>query len=497
MMPGIRNAPPRAAALVESLRGLGYTLSTALADLIDNSIAASARNVAIDFHWEGKDSSISLLDDGCGMDASALERAMTLGDSNPLDTRDTNDLGRFGLGLKTASFSQARVLTLASKPAGGSVECLRWDLDFLADPQNNGWFMLEGPIPGSEERLEPLEVAASGTLVLLQRLDRLVTEDYQADDFLSAIDRVEAHLAMTFHRYLEGPYPRLTIIINGQRVSPWDPFMTGHPSKAWATMPTPIGGDVTAQCHVLPHKDKLSPAEYERFGGLDGWTSSQGFYLYRNERLLVAGGWLGLGAGRRWTRDEAHRLARIRVDFTNASDAEWKIDIRKSTARPPVAIRRRLQKLAEVTRERARRVYAHRGVPRTSLRGDEPLEMTWQVSHLKDGIRYRISRDHEAIAGLKSDHPELADRIEAMLRCIEETVPVQRIWLDTTEQKKAQPTGFAGQPASEVATILKQMFRALVLRQGHSVEQAKARLSRTEPFDQHPELIAALAADFD
>ncbi len=122
----------------------------------------------------------------------------------------------------------------------------------------------------------------------------------------------------------------------------------------------------------------------------------QGFYVYRNaRRLLVAGGWLGLGQGRSWTREEAHRLARIRIDIPNSADADWKIDIRKSTARPPVALRRRLLNLAEDIRQRARRVFAHRGRI-IQVGGKEPLAEAWQAEHGNGGMRYRISEDHPA-----------------------------------------------------------------------------------------------------
>ena len=487
---GFRDAPPRAAALIESLRGLGYTLPTALADLIDNSIAAGANVVDIDFRWDEGASSIAILDDGKGMSPERLEAAMRLGETNPNDKRSADDLGRFGLGLKTAAFSQGRSLTVASRAEGHHLECLRWDLDVLGDSRNRGWHLLEGPCPGSEERLDVLEGMNSGTLVLLEKLDRLVTPDHAAQDFLEAIDRVERHLGMTFHRYLEGPRPRLKLTINMRPVAPWDPFLTGHAGKPWAPPAISLGDGVEIQCHVLPHKDKLSPAEYDAAAGPDGWTSGQGFYIYRNERLLVAGGWLGLGGGRRWIRDEAHRLARIRLDIPNSADAQWKIDIRKSAARPPVRVRRKLERIAEEARQRARKVFAHRGRLTGSTRS-EPVDMAWEAVHSGGGLRYRISREHESVKGLIEEHPELAVRIETMLRCLEETVPVQRIWLDTADQKDTPLTGFAGEPDAEVVSVLEKMFRSLC-RKGLSSEEARRRLLRTEPFDRYPAHVAAL-----
>lgn len=487
-----RSAPPRAAALVESLRGLGYSASTAIADIVDNSIAAGADTVEIRFHWAGAASWISILDNGGGMSAAGLDSAMRLGDRNPLDERKPGDLGRFGLGLKTASFSQARSLTVASRSAGAAISCLRWDLDALAASTDDGWYLLEGPREGSEDLLAPLDSRPSGTLVLLEKLDRLVTPGFESDDFLEVIERLDQHLAMTFHRYLGGTRPRLGLVLNGRPVSPWDPFMTDHPSKPWSRPEVGLAGArVRVQCHVLPHKDKLSPQEQGRAAGPEGWNAGQGFYVYRNERLIVAGSWLGLGAGRHWTKDEAHRLARIRLDITNEADADWKLDIRKSTARPPVWLRKPLTRLAEETRTRARQVFAHRGASSVGSRAG-PITMAWQAVRSSGATRYRISRDHEAVRSLLDAAPDLADHVELVLRVIEETVPVQRIWLDTAEDRDTPLTNFAGEPDEAVVGVLRSMYRVLVTKNGLSGAEARARLSRTEPFDRHPTLVASL-----
>jgi hypothetical protein len=481
--------------MVESLRGLGYSTATALADVIDNSITAHARTVEVSFSWGGTGSYISVLDDGDGMEEPELELAMHLGGKSPLDKRASHDLGRFGLGLKTASFSQCRRLTVASRKAG-SVSCLRWDLDVLAASEDDGWYLLEGPADGAEERLSPLQAKDSGTIVLWESLDRIVTPGFQEQDFLDVIDRVERHFAMVYHRFLRGPRPRLRLSINGRPVEPWDPFLTNHP----ATWSSPVdrfgaeGGAVEVECHVLPHKDRLTEKEHATAAGPDGWTAQQGFYVYRNERLLVAGSWLGIGRGRSWTKEEAYRLARIRLDITNTADAEWKIDVRKSTARPPVSIRERLTRLAEDTRERARRVFAHRGQAIRPGAG-QPVMQGWRAEHFDGGIRYRIDNDHPAVRAVLDDAGNLESQVRAMLRVLEETIPVQRIWLDTTEARETPRTGFAGEPPAEVNAILSVMYRNMVLRKGLSPTLARQRLLGTEPFNNHPELVAALPDD--
>jgi hypothetical protein len=270
--------------------------------------------------------------------------------------------------------------------------------------------------------------------------------------------------------------------------------MTGYAAKPWSS---PVaqqrtdGGLVLAQCHVLPHRDKLSNDEFEANAGPDGWTAQQGFYVYRNERLLVAGGWLGLGKPKAWNREEVHRLARIRLDIPNTADADWKIDVRKSTARPPVSLRPWLMALADNTRDRARRVFAFRGSPAPAA-GNQPIGQAWRVDKLKAGVRYRIDETHTSVAAVLECAGELKPLVKAMLRVIEETVPVQRIWLDTAENKETPRTGFEGEPSAAVIEIATVLLDDLIERKGMSPEEARKSLLRTEPFQKFPTLVASL-----
>ena len=485
-------APPHAGAMIEALRGLGYSPEAALADIVDNSISAGASEVRIAFAWDARESRISIADNGRGMTPGELFLAMHLGARNPLEQRSAGDLGRFGMGLKTASFSQCRRLTVASRKAG-RLACLRWDLDVMASSGGNSWQLLEGPAEGSEAYVEFSEDHPGGTIVLWETMDRIVGQGGNEQDFLDLIDRIEAHLAMVFHRLLEGGAFR--ILINEKRVRPWDPFMSSNIST-WSSPEVRISrGDyqVVAQAYVLPHKDKLDARDYDSGAGPHGWTAQQGFYVYRNRRLLVAGTWLGLGTGRPWRKEEQYRLARLRLDIPNSADEDWKIDIRKSTARPPAAIRQRLIDLAEDARRKSRDIFAHRGAQSTRQPQQETI-FVWQTTARKGGARYRIDEAHPAVKAVLDNPGADTDAIHAMLRIIEETVPVQRIWLDTAENREVPQLGFRGEPDSSVLAILRTLFQNLVARKGYSPEAAKAQLLRTEPFQNYPGLIAELEA---
>jgi hypothetical protein len=492
-------ALPDASAMAQALRGVGYTPASAIADLVDNSIAADARNVWIDFQWAGRESWIRVTDDGSGMGEVELFQAMRLGAKNALLPRNPKDLGRYGLGLKTASFAQCTRLTVASRRAA-RLAIWRWDLDHIA--RVGDWHLLEGTAPGSDTLIDPLRSQETGTLVLWENLDRVPGVGTSApkrgeDAFLRAIDDVEAHLAMVFHRYLEGSPPALRLFINGYderaRLRPWDPFLSGHS----ATLHRPTEridtrcGLVEVKGFILPHKDRLAGEQYNDGGGPRGWTAQQGFYVYRNRRLLVAGSWLGLGSQRGWTKEEVHKLARLRIDIPNSADEDWGIDIKKSAARPPTELRPKLKALAEDARTLARRVFVHRG-RYGPTEASPDVARVWRSIEKGKSVAYRVDRNHPAVREVREQADGLALSVERMLRIIEETVPVQRIWLDTVEKTDLRPGGFEDAPTSEVRALVEVLYRDLRSRIGLAAAQARAQLLNTEPFNRYPELVKGL-----
>jgi hypothetical protein len=207
--------------------------------------------------------------------------------------------------------------------------------------------------------------------------------------------------------------------------------------------------------------------------------------------MLVAGSWLGLGADRPWTKEEHYKLARIRIDVPNSMDLDWKIDVKKSVARPPEALRSRLKELADVTRKQAREVFAHRGRsgPRSS---GATLERAWKAAEHNGRLHYRINREHPVVHAVLASNVAMRSNIEAMLRVIEETVPVQQIWLDTAERAEGVTSMFSGASETEVRKLLDSLYGAMLRNQRLTPQQAKERLSLIEPFNAFPALIAML-----
>jgi hypothetical protein len=312
-------AEPFAAPMSESLRAFGYELPTAIADLLDNSISAGSKNIWVDFLWNGADSTITITDDGRGMNEEELVNAMRPGSRNPLESRDPKDLGRYGLGLKTASFSQCRRLVVRSKTSGNAVSTRFWDLDFVA--YKNKWLLLRDAGENAEIHFKRLTKLDHGTVVLWDQIDRLVKEHEVNNEthkrfFYDRIEAVEKHLAMVFHRFLEGK--RLRIFVNNNELRPWDPFLKFEKATQQIADEriTLFQKKIGIIPYVLPHISKLTEEKHSEAAGVKGWNLHQGFYVYRNERLLVAGDWLGLP----FAKEEHFKLARIQLDIPNSMD---------------------------------------------------------------------------------------------------------------------------------------------------------------------------------
>ena len=480
---------PRADALMESLRATGYSLPDAVSDIIDNSITAGARNIWMNFHWAGENSWVSILDDGRGMSESGLIDAMRIGSRSPREVREPSDLGRYGLGLKTASISQARSLTVAthvSKQRG--VNTRQWDLDHLAS--TGDWQLLNVPADVAADDVERLSQLDQGTLVVWNKLDRLVG-DAGADNerarrqFHDALRAVEEHVAMIFHRFMVQRNP-ISIWLNGQAIRPWDPFLAGEAATqrlSPETLGQQPGAEITVTPYVLPHHSRLSGEKHRAAAGPAGWNAQQGFYVYRNRRLLLPGDWLGLG----FLKEEHYKLARIQVDLPNSSDHEWDIDVRKSRARPPLAHRDDLRRIAQATRNRAVTVYRHRG--KTIARGVRNNSgFVWQRHVQGNRVSYVVNRNHPLVRDALMSDSGGTRGLEQVLRLIEEYVPVQQIWVDQAEGDESQSQPFESAAEREIVAMIRALYHALI-RTGLTHQEVLKRLSVTEAIGDRFELV--------
>ena len=465
--------PPRASVLVESLRDLGYSLQTAVADIVDNSLTASACNIELlaDTHVEAP--AIGILDDGAGMTEPELLEAMRPGSRSPQEDRAITDLGRFGLGLKTASFSQCRRLTVVTRRRG-EMSCAVWDLDIVA--ARDRW-MVERPldiawIPWSGR------LVADGTLVVWEKLDRLVGADGGTDrqNLVRQLDETATHLEFVFHRFLsgrEGGAGRVQMFLNGRALRPFDPFHSHHP----ATQHHPEerfqldGRDIRIRPVTLPHHDKASEADWKRYAGSEGYVKNQGFYLYRNRRLIVHGTWFRLAR-----QLELTRLSRVRIDIPNSLDAEWKIDVRKAWAQPPPPVRERLLRIIDRIGIPSRRTYTARGARLT----DDSRLPVWTRSQDKNRISYGLNLDHPLFSAFEDRLDETGlDEFRRLVALVVSTLPVEALYADVGAGSESMVRQALGR--EDLEHIVQATWR-LLRDSGLSSDDAEARMRSAEPF---------------
>jgi hypothetical protein len=418
---------PKASMLIESMRDIGYSLETALADVIDNSIAAASTRIDIQVDPSTDNPAIAILDNGSGMTKDALLAAMRPGSSNPRDVRSKPDLGRFGLGMKTASFSQCRRLSVLTRKNGNSFAAI-WDLDHVASVDR--WEILL-PVDYSAIPFAKMLVG-DGTIVVWEKLDRILGDEPETQQqklLAQRVDEASSHIELVFHRYLSGEATgtKLPIMLNNRRLEPHDPF--GATYTATQRLPNepqifPIKGghNVEVQTFTLPHHTEITARQYEALAGKAGFLRNQGFYLYREKRLIISGTWFGLAQQKPITQ-----LTRVRIDMPKELDAEWKIGVMKASAQPPPSLRRELRGLVDKICSGSRRTYTHRGTP---LVGDNQIEV-WQRIQDKGQIRYGVNHDHPVIAQLNNElGKEGRHRLGVLIRLMETSLPIDSIFAD-------------------------------------------------------------------
>ena len=472
--------PPYAPTLIESTRAIGYTLEAAIADIVDNSITATASRIDI-FFFPGGDSYIAILDDGCGMNAEALETAMRYGSQNPNEKRAANDLGRFGLGLKTASLSQCRILTVVSKQ-GSHMEARRWDVDHVIESQD--WSLL---ILDSEEefnaipQIEELRKLKSGTLVIWQNLDRLKVGELDFSRSMGKkMDDVRTHLSLVFHRYISGEpgLKKMQMRMNNIPVEPLDPFLSKRNTQVMSDEIITIGDSkVIVRPYILPHLSNLTRDEIAVLGGKEGLRKSQGFYVYRNKRLLVWGTWF-----RMMRQAELSKLARVQVDIPNELDNLWTLDIKKSTAMPPEEVRNNLESIIEKLAEYSKKTWVFRGKKETR----DSIVHVWQRFKGKQGgAFYMINREHPLVKVFEDSPLQVKRNVENLLRAIENGLPLSSLYLDLNSDKPIENE--TETTAQAVEALLQDLLAQIPADSGKT--ELLDRLAVAEPFVHYPLLI--------
>ena len=434
---------PRAGFLLSSMRDIGYSFETAVADLVDNSISAAAKSIWIDAEWCGGNKYVAISDDGTGLSRDNLLEAMRLGSSDPLMDRGFHDLGRFGLGLKTASLSQCRRFTVASKTKSG-VFSATWDIDEARVAKDDGWDVAvcncsDGVDGATLDRLlsDRLAKVDSGTVVLWEKIDRPDPETTRKiggeNAFTEQLSNLIEHLALTFHRFLdaERPSERVALYVNNRAVQGFDPYNSGQIATKQPAPETLMirNVPVTVTPYVLPHPSKVSAEEYRKYEGKDGYLENAGFYIYRNKRLISKGTWY-----RMIRRSNLSKLLRIQVDIPTSLDFLWSIDVRKSQSEVPADIKNELRNLIKKWESDAKVVYRHRG----SRLIEQAIDPLWSRVANDGTISYTINRDNPFLSRIvETLDPAQAKALKLYIDMLESAFPHAALMCDLDKDKQS------------------------------------------------------------
>ncbi|MFC1621244.1 ATP-binding protein [Candidatus Omnitrophota bacterium] len=485
---------PSPAPLIEALRDIGYSIETAIADLIDNSITAKACKIDIKFGWDEGDPWLAIVDDGGGMSQKELFNAMRFGSMHPLSTRSPDDLGRFGLGMKTASFSQCRHFTVLTKK-DNKVSCCEWDLDLMSEEGNTAWRLGILDIVSVNNKTvlssifqEYIKGVKSGTIVLWGKIDRFEEPGplkIREKNFNALMNDARKHLELVFHRFIspETVKKKLIISMNNNELSEFNPF---NPHFL-ATQELPEqqifveGEKIIVQPYILPHHNKVPSAEYEKYGGEAGYLHNQGFYVYRNKRLIIKGTWFRL-----IKKEELNKLIRIKVDIPNTLDHLWKIDVKKSHALPPEIVKKELLLVINRIEGAGRRVYRQRGARLSSKK----MSPAWNRKAEDGTIVYRINRDHPYIKDFVSKlDSKNRDIFQNVLSTLEASFPVDLFYSDVA----ARPEEVESPSINEkVLEEMMDLFISTWRKGGVSEKALPEKILGTDPFAAYPDIVKSI-----
>ena len=472
---------PDASRLMSSIRHIGYSFETAIADLLDNSIAAGSTHINIDF-WNQPTPYLYILDDGSGMTAEELIQAMRYGSSNPSEKRTATDLGRYGLGLKTASLSQCKRLLVATKK-NGVLSCCRWDLQTICEENASDWPL---QILSQEEirdiqGISELEKLDHGTLVHWSSID--FGGGKNKADFDEQMENAKNHIALVFHRFLRGEdgIKQIHIFVNKAATEPRDPFLQHTPGKRGALCKAQQalsidGNNLSIAAYLLPYDSEMTMTQREALGTKKGLRRTQGFYIYRNKRLLTQGGWFGIKA-----QGEFYKFARVKVDLSNDSDEQWSLDVKKSIAIPPKTVRDILVNyISSVAQQSADVSRAHATGEKAHLSDEQLL---WNALQNEEGVivNVRINREFPAIKRLLEQNPSLS----SIFDLLEKTIPVDAIY-----HTRAADRVLENQSPINQDKVL-EAFRALLVTVPDGIQRTQMfdQLITCDPFSIHAQFI--------
>lgn len=470
---------PSPISTVKALMSMGYDFNSAIADIIDNSIDANATEVDLYPVWNEGNPYILLADNGKGMNKKELEIAMSLGANAELCQRSDTALGKFGYGLKSASFSQCRRLTVFSKK--NNEECmLSWDINEVE--KRNEWVVFENLSSVAIEEGKK-KIKNIGTVIIWEDMYRLLDNldnlQEQQNYFYSKINLLKQHLSLTFHKFLETK--KINIKIFETEVDPWNPLKYAVKKYPTEVVQYKDSGKVEIKSFLLQHQNKLDTNQYEELQGSD-WIKNQGVYVYRNNRLISQLQWLGYQEPRR-----IYNYIRIEVVIDSSLDEQVNLDVKKMHVILPDKVQKQLKVIIDNSLNDMKKLYFSK-IREVSSEIKE-IQHVWGSKQLKNGVSsFHINDKHPIISSFIKKYKIKKNEINGIFSLIEKTFPYEEIKTSTVSKKVVSEHYLREQLYA---------FYETYKNMGWTVEQIFEQIKYIEPFNNYLEIVLTLLGEFE
>lgn len=467
---------PDPESLLESIRSVGYSLKEAISDLIDNSISANATRIDIIINLEGS-GKFYLIDNGDGMNHEKLVSSFRLGSTNPKTTRDENDLGRFGMGMKTASLSQCRSVTVTSKQKNSMVS-RTLDLDEVSKLKK--WVIGEKDI--HLEITGQLNELECGTIISWEKIDHTNVSKEENDNLL--LD-VRNYISLCFHRFMERMNNKISFYLNDVLIKPISPIVEG--SQVFSEI---LLDDIDSKMRAFTipiRKDNNSSSVFNSVELFDGVENQQGIYIYRSDRLLCFGGWLGIVKP-----NNSYKLCRVIIDFKNdySSDSKWSIDIKKTKAEIPYEYRQEIKRFVQkAQKDSSIKIGKYNRVEMgSSIRNLYENAELWVIKkNTKYGYwEYSLNIENPIFKGLLEKVKK--EQLKVLLDIISRNIPIADIIDNNDEEPANHDTLYAEIDLEQILANEKkhaQQLLQIFLQSGETKSEAIKKILSVEPFVRH------------
>ena len=429
-MPELVNGNPSPKSHIKTLMRIGYDLNSAIADIIDNSLSSEATTISVTCPPDSPEPVILISDNGLGMTEEELLLNMRIGCKDPSQEREAKDLGRFGSGMKTASFSQARKLIVISKTKNSNICGAYWDIDEIED--SDSWCLKKLNINEIKNipQLDNDILSKCGTQLIWEKIPKFSSKDHTSLELevASSMMDLSKYLALHFHKFMQG-VSKVVIKVQNRELKPLDPFLKGVDGSQDGPQETirTKNGKVSIKTHILPHPSRIQKSIIDAHGGVDEIYKNQGLYIYRANRLIIAGGWMGIS-----NTNILGNLARVEINIPASLDDEWSTDVKKSSMQLPTKVKTVLRRIGRVPVESSKKEHKYKGKV-------EIANQYWEIieDKVEKTIKYHVALNNSELNTLTADLTKEKKRnLKSFLQNLSKNLPYYHIFQKHAENPR-------------------------------------------------------------